>query len=165
MNTDWNKELKAEMKDTNYSTGRFMDIMNTLIDKYIPLVKITQKEFKRRYKPWIDDDILGKIKKKNLIFKQYVKSGDRTEKATLHSEFKTLKNEITLLIRSGKKKYYDNYFSKNRDDLRKTWQGIKEIINIKSKNVNTISCITDKNANITNPNLIAKCMYLCINCR
>ena len=61
VNIDWNKELKAEMKDTNYSTGRFMDIMNTLIDKYIPLVKITQKEFKRRYTPWIDDDILGKI--------------------------------------------------------------------------------------------------------
>ena len=157
VNIDWNKELKAEMKDTNYSTGRFMDIMNTLIDKYIPLVKITQKEFKRRYKPWIDDDILGKIRQKNLIFKQYVNAGDKTEKSTLHCEFKTLKNEITLLIRSGKKKYYDNYFSKNKDDLRKTWQGIKEIINIKSKNINTISCITDKNVNITNPKLIAKC--------
>ena len=111
VNIDWNKELQAEMKDTKHTTSRFMDVLNILIDKYIPLVKITQKEFKRRYKPWIDDDILGEIRKKNLIFKKYVKAGDETEKYTLHSEFKTLKNEISSLIRSGKKKYYDNYFS------------------------------------------------------
>ena len=75
VNIDWNNELKAEMKDTNYSTGRG-------IGKYIPVVKIIQKKFKRRYKSWIDDDILGKIKQKNLIFKQYVKARDKTEKST-----------------------------------------------------------------------------------
>ena len=58
-----------------------------------------------------------------LIFKQYVNAGDKTEKSTLHCEFKTLKNEITLLIRSGKKKYYDNYFSKNKDDLTENMAG------------------------------------------
>ena len=60
-NVDWEVELKPEKKDTNYSTSKFMEKMNCLVDKYVPLEKITQKEFKRRYKPWINDDILRKI--------------------------------------------------------------------------------------------------------
>ena len=39
--------------------------MNCLVDKYVPLENITQKEFKRRYKPQINDNILRKIDEKN----------------------------------------------------------------------------------------------------
>ena len=131
--------------------------MNGLVDKYVPLEKVTQKEFKRKYKPWIDGDILHKIDKKNKIFKQYVKCKDLTKKNRLLNEFKTMKNEITLLTRNSKKKYYEKYFSKNKENLRKTWQGIKEVINIKSKNFNTISCISDKNISVTDPKAIANC--------
>ena len=55
------------------------------------------------------------------------------------------------------KSYYDKYFTNNKDNLRKTWQGIKEIINIKSKNCNNISCITDDNVNVSDPTRIANC--------
>ena len=48
-NVDWKVELKPERKDTNYSTAKFMEKMNGLVDKYVPLEKITQKDFKRRY--------------------------------------------------------------------------------------------------------------------
>ena len=70
--------------------------MNSLIDKYVPLEKITQKEFKRRYKPWISDSILQKIDKKNKTFKQYVKCKDSPRKKQLLTEFKEIINEITF---------------------------------------------------------------------
>ena len=35
--------------------------------------------------------------------------------------------------------------------------GIKEVINIKNKNFNSISCITDKNINVSDPKMIANC--------
>ena len=41
--------------------------MNDLIDKYVPLEKITQKELKRKYKLWITDIVVHKIKEKNNI--------------------------------------------------------------------------------------------------
>ena len=134
-----------------------MEIMNALIDKYVPLVKVTQKEFKRKYKPWITNDILRRISDKNKVFKRYVKCNIADVKKTLHEQYKTLKNEITFLTRNGKKSYYEKYFSNNKDNLRKTWQGIKEIINVKSKNSNNISCITDDNVNISDPTRIANC--------
>ena len=92
-----------------------------------------------------------------MIFKQHIKCKDTTRKKKLLNGFKVLKNEITSLTRSSKKSYYEKYFTKNKDNLRKTWQGIKEIINIKNKNFNTVSCITDKNINVSDPKTIANC--------
>ena len=61
-----------------------------------------------------------KIDKKNKTFKQYVKCKDSPRKKQLLTEFKGLKNEITFLTRNSNKGYYENYFSKNKDNLRKT---------------------------------------------
>ena len=132
-----------------------MELMNDLVDEHGPLEKVTQKDYKRKLKPWINDDILLKISNENKIFKKYAKCKNIEDKKNLYEEYKILKNEITFLTRSNKKSYYDKYFSKNKENLRKTWQGIKEIINIKSKNYNSISCISENNVNITDPTKIA----------
>ena len=57
----------------------------------MPLIKITQKEFKKQYKPWITDDILIKIKKKNNLFKIYIKCTDETEKKQIIQQIQNLK--------------------------------------------------------------------------
>ena len=129
--------------------------MNELLDRYMPMRKVTQKEFKQKYKPWISDVILHKIKEKNKIFKKYVNCKNVGEKPCIFVRYKSLKNEITLLTRNSKKTYYENYFSKHKKDLSKTWQGIKEIINIKNKNLDHPSCITHENKNISDPVVIA----------
>ena len=58
-------------------------------------------------------------------------------KERLKIDNKTLKNEITTLSRQSKKDYYKQYFTENKDNLQKMWKGIKEIINIKSKKLQT----------------------------
>ena len=37
------------------------------------LKKVSQNEFKRKYKPWITDQILRNIAIKNRIFKKFIK--------------------------------------------------------------------------------------------
>ena len=44
-----------------------------VIDDYIPLRKIINKEFKRRFKPWISKGILTSINRKNKLYKKYIK--------------------------------------------------------------------------------------------
>ena len=39
--------------------------------------------------------------------------------------------------------FYQNYFNENNTNLRKVWQGIKEIINIKAKNNATPVCVME----------------------
>ena len=129
--------------------------MNELIDKYTPLKKITQEEYKRRLKPWITNDIINKIKDKNKLLTKIAKCKDQTQKELLKTEFKNIKNEIVRLTRNNKKNYYDNYFTKHKGNLSKTWQGIKEIINIKGKNSDVPSCIIVDGKTITDPAEIA----------
>ena len=41
---------------------------------------------------------------------------------------KTLRNEIIELTGVSKNNFYQNYFTENNNNLRKVWQGIKEVI-------------------------------------
>ena len=69
--------------------------------------------------------------------------------------YNTIKNEITGLIRVSKKDYYGRYFTKHKNNLGKTWQGIKQIINMKSKKSDYPSCIIHDGITITDPTEIA----------
>ena len=122
--------------------------MNELFDKYMPLRKVSHKEYKRRFKPWITDNILKSINTKNKIFKRYIKCKDKQSKEQLNNEYKNLKNVITALTRQSKKDYYSQYFTENK-------QKIKEIINIKSKNYSQPTFILENNRTITEPKEIA----------
>ena len=154
LNIDWDALLISE--DVNEVTKIFFAKMNDLIEKYTPLKKnTTQEEYKRRLKPWITANIINKIKNKNKILKKMVKSQDQNEKALLKNDFNNIKNEITRLTRNNKKDYYDRYFTKHKNNLSKTWQGIKEIINIKNKASDYPTCIIVDGVTITDPTQIA----------
>ena len=58
------------------------------------------------------------------------------------------------MTRSGKKAYYQKYFAENKNNLQKIWKGIKEIINIKSKNFDYPTCLLFRDINITDPTAI-----------
>ena len=120
----------------------------------MPLRKLTQKEFKQKFKPWISKNIIGKISEKNRIFRKYINCKNDVRKAELFEQFKILKNETAHLTRSGKKACYQKYFAENKNNLRKIWKGIKEIINIKSKNFDYPTCLLVGDINITDPTAI-----------
>ena len=73
------------------------------------------------------------------------------QKNTLYCQFKKLKNEITDHTRRGKKEFYKNYFADNKNNLKKVWKGIKEIVNIKSKNFDQPSCVQNGSTMATDP--------------
>ena len=146
---DWNSTIEAEKEDVNHSLANFMDKVNALLDKYMPLKKVSQKDFKRKYKPWISNKILKNIEYKNKILKKYLKCKN--------IEHKSLKNEITALTRTGKNEYYKTYFSTHKKNLSKIWKGITEIINVKSKNYDQPTCLAEGDTTITNPSEVANC--------
>ena len=75
----------------------------------------------------------------------------------LHSEYKEVRNNVTELIRHRNLSFYKTFFFANSKNFRKVWQGIKSIINIKSKANNTPACIFSLNGElITDPLLFSK---------
>ena len=59
------------------------------------------------------------------------------------------------MVRASKKDFYKNYFHKNNKNLRKVWQGIKEVINIKTKSSGSPTCITVNDILISDPTKIS----------
>ena len=155
LNIDWKEKLKRYENDANKAFEFFYWKMNKLLDKYIPWKKLTKNEYKRKFKPWITDPILNKIKQKHKTYKKFMNCKNQTLKEQLHNEYKLIKNEVTSLTRQGKKEYYNRYFTENKANLKKIWSGIKEIINIKNKTLNHPTCIKDDKKTLYEPTEIA----------
>ena len=49
----------------------FLTKFNGLLDNHMPLRKITHREFKQKFKPWISKQILSKIDDKNKAFRKF----------------------------------------------------------------------------------------------
>ena len=155
LNINWDEVLEIDKNDTNHSAASFMKKINYLLDKHMPIKKVSQKEFKQKFKPWITNDILHKIDEKNKLFNKYVHLKNVDQKLRIFNEYKLAKNRITFLIRESKKAYYNNYFSKHKKNLQKVWKGIKEIINIKNKNFDHPTSLLDNKKFIDDPTQMA----------
>ena len=93
---------------------------------------MSKKEIKLKHNPWITKDILQSIKKRENLYKHYIKAKDPDIKQTYHNKFKQIRNQILTESRKGKETYFQNFFKQNASNIKNTWKGIKEIINIKS---------------------------------
>ena len=71
---------------------------------------MSQKEFKRKYKPWITDKILRKVELKNRLLKKFIKCKNPDQKSQLNVQFKLLHNEITALTRESKNNIMKHFF-------------------------------------------------------
>ena len=69
LNIDWDSEMEIEKNDVDHSTEKFFSNMNNLIDKHMPIRKLSAKERKQKTHPWITPAIIAKINRKNELYK------------------------------------------------------------------------------------------------
>ena len=148
---DWANTLEIQKNDPNKSFNNFYESIENILNIYAPLKKVTNKEHKRIYKPWITNGIIKSIKRRNKLFNTYVICKNITRKRELHASYKTLRNSIQILIKDSKMNFYKTYFTRNNKNLRKVWQGIKSIINNKTKIYDTPTCLIHDEKTITDP--------------
>ena len=73
----------------------------------------------------------------------------------LVNKVKTYKKYILSLTRKSKANHINNFFQENKLNLFKTWEDIRKIINITTKESKEINCIQVGNKTINNPIKIA----------
>ena len=105
----------------------------SILDKYSPLTQVTKKKYKTYSKPRLTKGILASINK-NKIYKNFCKAKNPSRRYLLHNEFKTYRKLIGNLTKVSNEKYYKTYFQENKNNLYKTWKGIKEVIFFKKTN-------------------------------
>ena len=94
---------------------------------------MTKKELSLQRKPWITHGILNSMKIRDRIYKEYASEKDETKKRELFTLFKEYRNKIVALLRISKKKHFADYFKEHNSNIKKTWEGIKSLIDISKK--------------------------------
>ena len=154
-NTNWDTELQLNSENINISTEKFISKINNLINHWAPLKELSNAKQKLQNKPWITKGILKSIKNKNKQYKIMCRTKNLTKRKLIEQQFKTYKNNLLKLTRASKFNHYNNYFQENRLNLFKTWEGIRDIINITKKSKNNINSIQVNGRDITDPAIIA----------
>jgi hypothetical protein len=122
----------------------------------MPWKKLNRKELRMQTKPWITTGILTSIKRRDKLLHKWIIAKDPARKDLIRTEYKTLRNKITYIINTSKKTHYQQYFAENCANIKKTWTGIKGIINIRNANKNQPSSMLINKSIKTNPTDIAE---------
>ena len=136
--------------DSNY--GRFLKDIVSLVEQHVPTRKCSKKESKFKIKPWITKRIQRMIKTRDSILRRMKKKRSASN-VTLYKKFR---NRVANELKESKQKYFQNYFTAHRQNMKQIWSGIKTIISHKSYNTTTISKIMDGNGEVSSePNEIS----------
>lgn len=95
---DW-EDVLSNSNDPNLLFQSFFYKTFQIIDKHIPMKKVSKKELRFKSKPWITPGIQKSIKIKNNLYKKYIKSN----LMYFFTKFKLYRNKINHFIKIGKK--------------------------------------------------------------
>ena len=107
----------------------FLDKITHLLDIHAPITKLSIKEKKELEKPSLTKGILQSNKQKNIT--NSLEAKKQVVKKHSSKKFKYHKNLINKLTRINKTNFYKSFFEEHKNDSKKTWDGIRSIINVK----------------------------------
>ena len=136
---NWDTILQLDLKDPNISFNSFYKNLIFLLDEFAPYKKVTKKEYRLKFKPWISTVILNLINQRDKLLKKFSKEHDHIKQSTFHTDYKQIRNLVTQKKHESKSIYYTTYFEKNRDKSSEIWKGIRNLVNVKSSNIANIN--------------------------
>jgi hypothetical protein len=111
--------------DASQATSNFIRDITFLYNQCFPIKTIKKKYLAR--KPWLSSSLRESIRRKNILYRKYLKcSTSENEK-----NYKLYRNKLHSLIKIAERQHYQSLISINKNNLRKSWSIIKEIINKK----------------------------------
>ena len=113
-------------------------------------------KLKFKFKPWITLGLQKSISVKNKLLTNFINRKDPILKDECHANYKKYKNLLFSLVKKSKQAYYDRYFTRNWNNIKNTWKGIKSLISLKTiaSSIQTVLSL-DNGDTITNPYDIA----------
>ena len=133
LDTDWS-EITSEKQGTDESYQIFYEKIMVLLDEMAPYKKISRNELRLNQRPWITKGLLVSMKKRDELLKQSACEKNPLYKNLLYEDYKKYRNMITILLKQSKKNHFSAFFLHNYNNTKKTWDGIRQIVNVSKKN-------------------------------
>ena len=124
-----------ENDGTDICYNIFFRKIESLFDEMAPYRKMTKKDVKLDQMPWITRGILVSMAVRDKKYKLYKSEQNLKQKDELLQLYKRYRNLIVILLRKSKQNYYSAFFIENQSNMKKTWDGIRNIINISKKKI------------------------------
>ena len=142
--------------DPNNDYEKFEKIIPKSYDRHFPEKCVKFNKYKHKRSNWITSGILKSIEFRDKIYKRLKTcSSENSEYDLLIYNLKIYNGYLNRCIRTAKKELYHNEFNKYKNDIRKTWDTLKEIINKKAFKSDFPSCFVHEGIEITGTKNIA----------
>ena len=119
--TKWNEIMSFQNPDYAYKV--FLKRFSTLYDTYFPEKKIKLKN-KDLQSPWITKGIRRSSKRKQRLYEKFIEN--RNEKNELEHE--NYKHHFEAVKKCSKKLHFSKLILRYKNNIKKTWEVIKECI-------------------------------------
>lgn len=149
-NADWSEVYQEN--DTERAYDVFYEKFIGYYNEHFPVQTKHIKKRKRNRKPWVSLDMLKLIKTKNKLYKNYLKRSIQAN----YDKYKKLRNMVTTRLRRAKRDYYFKKFDSVKNNSKKTWTLINEILGKQKSAVEEGKSFCHNGSYISNPDDIAE---------
>ena len=116
-----------------------------------PVRKMTRKEIGLQERPWINHTIIEAMSERDKLHKDFLTETNPTVRNEKHQFYKTKRNMVTSQLRNAKKEYFNDFFEEHQNNIKETWKGIRNLINVSKKSTTNINKLMENGKEITNP--------------
>ena len=120
---DWSQV--QEYQNCQEAFSFFHTSLKQIFDSSFPLIRVKRKY--RNRLPWLTEELKESIKVKNKLYRVQ----DRHPTSQNKVDYAAYRNKLTSRMRKQEKIFYQNLIIENKQNLRKTWSIIKDVINKK----------------------------------
>ena len=97
-------------------------------NRHGPIEKLKPKEIQLRLKPWITPDIQRLIRIRDRL---YARKKRQPENDHVRTTYNQARNRVSRLIDKSYKEHNNSYFEEHNNNIKKAWEGIRKIVNVK----------------------------------
>lgn len=116
----WDNVLMQTTVDDAYNT--FLEQFLRLYERHFPYKSVVVSNKSR--KPWVTSCLLRKIRKKDALYKRFIKTRD----PDVLKEFKSFRNNLTKELRNAKKSFYSSLFSSANGRTDIMWKHLGSLV-------------------------------------
>ena len=73
-----------------------------------------------KFKPWITLGLHNSMKRRDMIYKKYIKEKNSDIKNEYEKQYKSLRNQIVTLCMESKRLHFQNYFLTHDNNIKNT---------------------------------------------
>ena len=121
---DWSTILDPLSENPNEMASAFQEIFELILDMHAPLKK---RRVRGEFAPWLNQSIRNLMRERDLAKRAAEKSPEKW------SLYKQLRNKVTKEIRVAVQSHYHGLINENKDNPKKMWQTINNVLDRSSK--------------------------------